>query len=74
MVQEVANTLSSASMTSGAYLAHDKDDVTADSVYDYYQEDVLPALYASLPILLGRLVRDSKDLVKLGASSFLHFL
>ena len=74
MVKEMAaGTLSSASMTSGAYHTP-KEEVTPDSVYTYYQDAVLPAIYASLPILLGRLFSDSKDLLKWLASSFLHFL
>ena len=61
-------------MTSGAYHTAPTEEVTPDSVYTYYQDSVLPAIYASLPILLGRLFSDCKDLLKWLASSFLHFL
>ena len=69
-------TLSSATVTRGAYQHNDKEDVnvTFDSVYHYYYEEVFPAIYASLPILLGRLISDTTNLIKWLASKFLHFL
>ncbi|CAB9524435.1 Patatin-like phospholipase domain-containing protein [Seminavis robusta] len=51
-----------------------QEDITAESVYDFYRENVLPAIWASLPILAGRVVRDSKDYLLLGGSKFLEFL
>lgn len=49
-------------------------DITPDSVYDFYRENVIPAIASSLPILFGRIAVDTKDLFKLGGSQFLHFL
>lgn len=50
------------------------DEVTPDSVYDFYRDDVIPAITSSLPILLGRIAVDAKDWIQLGGSRFVHFL
>lgn len=50
------------------------DDITADSVYDFYRDNVIPAITSSLPILIGRMAGDTKDLVKLWGTQFLYFL
>jgi len=73
-MQQMTDTIRSATMTSGAYLDTEEEEVTAESVYDYYKKDVIPAVTASLPILLARLFADLKDYIKLAFSSFLHFL
>lgn len=77
----VANTIASASMTGAMDQQHnnanskkDYNDVDADTVYEFYQDNVIPALMASLPILLSRVARDSSNMIQLGASKFFHFL
>lgn len=51
-----------------------REDISEETVYDFYSKNVLPAIWSSVPILLSRMAHDSKDLLKLGASKFLHFL
>jgi len=78
--EQVVDTISEASCPSMAdqqfsASTADKDgNITAESVYDFYLEHVIPAITSSLPILFARLGGDAKDLIKLGGSHFLHFL
>jgi Domain of unknown function (DUF3336)/Patatin-like phospholipase len=73
--QEFVEAIDSARLTSVMDRSKKEDDiVTADSVYDFYRNTVLPAVWSSLPILAGRVARDSRDYLVLVATNFLNFL
>jgi uncharacterized membrane protein len=52
----------------------DPQRLTADSVYDFYFQELIPAITASLPILLHRLLADSKGWIQLTWTRIWHFL
>lgn len=70
----MADVISEASFPSMVVSPSAEENITADSVYQFYRDNVIPAILASLPILLGRLASDSVNLIKVGGSLFLRFL
>lgn len=52
----------------------DPQRLTADSVYDFYFQELIPAIAASLPILFHRLLADSKEWLQLTWTRMWHFL
>lgn len=48
--------------------------LTADSVYDFYARNLLPAIWASLPLLLSRVGQDVFSYVRLGFEKVVRFL
>lgn len=53
---------------------HHDEDVTVDSVYEFYTKEILPAIFASLPLLMNRLVTDSKAWLFLTSQRVFQFL
>ena len=52
----------------------DPQRLTADSVYDFYFQELIPAITASLPLLFHRLLADSKGWLQLTWTRICHFL
>ena len=52
----------------------DTDNLTTDSIYEFYTQQLYPALVSSLPLLAERLVRDSRDGLIAAWHSFVQFL
>ena len=50
------------------------EDFSEENIYEYYSGNVLPAIWSSLPVLMSKIGQDTKDLVKVGGSKFIHFL
>ena len=50
------------------------DDITADSVYDFYVKELLPAIMASLPLLFHRLIADTTEVLRVVARKAFRFL
>lgn len=48
--------------------------LTADSVYDFYAENLFPAIWASLPLLLARISTDLQTWLSLAYTKTIHFL
>lgn len=52
----------------------DVEDITSESVYEFYKSTILPAILSSLPILLSRLTADSKKWLSLAGTKMFEFL
>ena len=48
--------------------------LTAEQIYDYYRNEIWPAIWASLPIVVGKLGQDTKAWLLLASHKFLEFL
>jgi hypothetical protein len=53
---------------------HNEKNPTAEAVYDFYRNEIFPAILASLPILMSRLAQDSKEWLLLTSKKVLEFL
>jgi Domain of unknown function (DUF3336)/Patatin-like phospholipase len=52
----------------------DPETLTTDSIYQFYSQELYPAIIASFPVLLHRLSTDSSALLKVAARKTFHFL
>jgi len=53
---------------------HHKEDIDSDSVYDFYTKEIFPAILASFPLLMSRIVTDSKAWLNLGFREAADFI
>lgn len=50
------------------------ENLTAESIYSYYKDQLLPALLSSLPLLFRQLTRDAYDYISSGPKRFFDFV
>jgi hypothetical protein len=50
------------------------EDIDVDSVYDFYKDNLFPAIKASLPLLFHRISHDLYALIEVGTKKVSHFL